>query len=83
MRESSRTQERTNIELFDGLEAKSQNRWPNLFLDFMQINNLAGPLFTAGFYYKTFMGIPGWHFYEHFIRKAAGMGLDQFGTRSG
>jgi sarcosine oxidase subunit alpha len=25
----------TNIELFDGLEAKSQNRWPNLFLDFM------------------------------------------------
>ena len=44
----------TNIELFDGLEAKSQNRWPNLFLDFMQINNLAGPLFTAGFYYKTF-----------------------------
>ena len=64
----------TNIELFDGLEAKSQNRWPNLFLDFMQINNLAGPLFTAGFYYKTFMGIPGWHFYEHFIRKAAGMG---------
>ena len=64
----------TNIELFDGLEAKSQNRWPNLFLDFMQINNLAGPLFTAGFYYKTFMGMPGWHFYEHFIRKAAGMG---------
>ncbi len=64
----------TNIELFEGLEAKSQNRWPNLFFDFMQINNLASPLLTAGFYYKTFMGIPGWHFYEHFIRKAAGMG---------
>ena len=64
----------TNIELFEGLEAKSQNRWPNLVFDFMQINNLASPLLTAGFYYKTFMGIPGWHFYEHFIRKAAGMG---------
>ena len=77
LRNNARTEPNTratNIELFEGLEAKSQNRWPNLFFDFMQINNLAGPLFTAGFYYKTFMGIPGWHFYEHFIRKAAGMG---------
>ena len=77
LRNNARTEPNTratNIELFEGLEAKSQNRWPNLFFDFMQINNLAGPLFTAGFYYKTFMGMPGWHFYEYFIRKAAGMG---------
>ena len=64
----------TQIELFAGLEAKSQNRWPSLALDVMSVNDLASPLLFAGFYYKTFMGLPGWHFYEHFIRKAAGMG---------
>ena len=64
----------TAIELFPGLEAKSQNRWPNLLLDYLQINNLLSPFLSAGFYYKTFMGLPGWHFYEYFIRKAAGMG---------
>ncbi|MBO6562599.1 MAG: sarcosine oxidase subunit alpha family protein [Nisaea sp.] len=64
----------TQIELFAGLEAKSQNRWPNLKLDLMGVNDLASRFLVAGFYYKTFMGLPGWHFYEHFIRKAAGMG---------
>ena len=64
----------TTIELFAGLEANSQNRWPNLLLDVMQVNTLASPFLVAGFYYKTFMGLPGWHFYEYFIRKAAGMG---------
>jgi heterotetrameric sarcosine oxidase alpha subunit len=64
----------TTVELFAGLEARSQNRWPDLVLDVMQVNSLLSPVFVAGFYYKTFMGLPGWHFYEHFIRKAAGMG---------
>ncbi|WP_420404718.1 sarcosine oxidase subunit alpha family protein [Nisaea sp.] len=64
----------TQIELFAGLEAKSQNRWPNLKFDLMGVNDLASRFLVAGFYYKTFMGLPGWHFYEHFIRKAAGMG---------
>jgi sarcosine oxidase subunit alpha len=64
----------TVTELFAGLEANSQNRWPNLMFDVMQVNALLSPVFVAGFYYKTFMGLPGWHFYEHFIRKAAGMG---------
>ncbi|WP_193180065.1 sarcosine oxidase subunit alpha family protein [Nisaea sediminum] len=64
----------TQIELFAGLEAKSQNRWPNLKFDLMGVNDLASRFLVAGFYYKTFMGMPGWHFYEHFIRKAAGMG---------
>lgn len=64
----------TTIELFSGLDARSQNRWPNLLLDVMQGNALLSPVLVAGFYYKTFMGLPGWHFYEHFIRKAAGMG---------
>jgi len=77
LRNGSRNEPNTRatiVELFEGLEVKSQNRWPNLVLDLMQINNLASSLLSAGFYYKTFMGLPGWHFYEHFIRKAAGMG---------
>ena len=41
----------TAIELFPGLEAKSQNRWPNLLLDYLQINNLLSPFLSAGFYY--------------------------------
>ena len=64
----------TMCELFAGLDARSQNRWPNLALDIMQINAIAAPILIAGFYYKTFMGLPGWHFYERFIRKSAGMG---------
>ena len=64
------------VELFEGLEARSQNRWPSLGFDVMALNGLAGPLLSAGFYYKTFMGPTrkAWMVYEHFIRKAAGMG---------
>ncbi|GAB4352418.1 MAG: sarcosine oxidase subunit alpha [Kiloniellaceae bacterium] len=66
----------TMVELFDGLEATSQNRWPSLGFDVMAVNGLAGPLLSAGFYYKTFMGPTrrAWMLYEHFIRKAAGLG---------
>ncbi len=66
----------TTIELYDGLVARSQNRWPSLAFDAMAVNQLAGPLFAAGFYYKTFMGPTrkAWRFYEHFIRRAAGLG---------
>jgi sarcosine oxidase subunit alpha len=45
----------TTIELFDGLVANSQNRWPSLAFDVMSINGLFSPLLSAGFYYKTFM----------------------------
>ncbi len=68
----------TMAELFHGLEATSQNRWPSLGLDVMELNDLASRFLVAGFYYKTFMGFPGWHFYEERIRAAAGMGR---GTR--
>lgn len=65
----------TEIPLFDGLEAHSQNCWPSVALDFGSINGFIAPLLPAGFYYKTFMGPGnGWHFYEPFIRKAAGHG---------
>ena len=66
----------TTIELYDGLVAESQNRWPSLERDVMAVNGLLSPFFSAGFYYKTFMGPTrkSWMLYEHFIRRAAGLG---------
>ncbi|MFK8035664.1 MAG: sarcosine oxidase subunit alpha family protein [Hyphomicrobiales bacterium] len=66
----------TMAEIYDGMVAKSQNRWPSLSLDILSANQLAGPLFQAGFYYKTFMGPTrkAWKLYEHVIRRAAGLG---------
>jgi len=65
----------TQIELFDGLVAQSQNRWPNLAFDIGQINSLASRLLPSGFYYKTFMWPQKmWPTYEHVIRMSAGLG---------
>ena len=66
----------TVVELFDGLEARSQNRWPSLGLDFGAINSFLSPIFIAGFYYKTFMWPAAFweRVYEPVIRRAAGLG---------
>ena len=66
----------TVIELFDGLGAQSQNRWPSLKFDAMAINDRLSPFFAAGFYYKTFMWPAAfWEkIYEPIIRRAAGLG---------
>ena len=65
----------TQIELYEGLCASSQNRWPNLAFDAGEINNVLAAFLPAGFYYKTFMWPASyWHRYEYFIRKAAGLG---------
>ena len=66
----------TTVQLFGGLEAVSQNRWPSLSLDVMAINQLFAPVLVAGFYYKTFMWPPKfWEMlYEPLIRRAAGLG---------
>jgi sarcosine oxidase subunit alpha len=63
-------------EVFEGLVARSQNRWPSLGLDLMAVNDLAAPFFSAGFYYKTFMWPRRfWEgLYEPMIRRAAGLG---------
>jgi NADPH-dependent 2,4-dienoyl-CoA reductase/sulfur reductase-like enzyme len=45
----------TTAELYAGLEAQSQNRWPSLNFDLLSVNSLFSPFFAAGFYYKTFM----------------------------
>lgn len=66
----------TMQELYEGLEAKSQSRWPSLEFDIGALNGLLSPFLGAGFYYKTFMWpAPLWEkLYEPFIRKAAGLG---------
>ncbi len=70
-------------ELYNGLQAFGQNAWPNVRMDAGSVNSLFGRFFSAGFYYKTFMGLPpfesgkgtGWWMkYEKIIRKAAGLG---------
>lgn len=73
----------TSRELHDGMIARGQNAWPNVRFDVGAINGLFGRFFSAGFYYKTFMGWPPfewgrgtamWMRYEKLIRRAAGMG---------
>ena len=66
----------TQVELYDGLVAESQNRWPSLERDFGRINDRLSAFFPAGFYYKTFMWPrAAWKaLYEPFIRRAAGLG---------
>lgn len=66
----------TSIELYDGLDAASQNRWPSLQFDVLAANQLLAPIFGAGFYYKTFMWPASfWEkVYEPAIRRAAGLG---------
>ena len=64
----------TQIELFDGLYAESQNRMPSLKFDIGSVNSLLSRFFPAGFYYKTFMWPASlWMTYEHVIRHAAGL----------
>jgi heterotetrameric sarcosine oxidase alpha subunit len=66
----------TTVELYDGLEAASQNRWPSLQCDMLAVNSLLSAVLVAGFYYKTFMWPAAlWErLYEPLIRRAAGLG---------
>ncbi|MEM7523650.1 MAG: sarcosine oxidase subunit alpha family protein, partial [Pseudomonadota bacterium] len=72
-------QRATMVELFDGLTAKSQNHWPSLEVDIGAVNAAiasVAPVFSAGFYYKTFLfpRIAWKHLYEPVIRQSAGLG---------
>ena len=73
----------TTQELYQGLVAQGQNAWPSVRFDFGALNGLLSRFLSAGFYYKTFMGVPPlewgsgtgmWMRYEKIIRRAAGMG---------
>ncbi|MDJ1015831.1 MAG: sarcosine oxidase subunit alpha family protein [Paracoccaceae bacterium] len=74
---NQRPNERATVqEIFDGLDVRSQNAWPSLKWDVMEVNDLLSPFLAAGFYYKTFMWPRAfWEtVYEPFIRRAAGLG---------
>lgn len=66
----------TQVELYEGLKAESQNRWPSLAYDFGGVNGVFAPFIPAGFYYKTFMWPRQWWktLYEPLIRARAGLG---------
>ncbi|MEP4032007.1 sarcosine oxidase subunit alpha family protein [Roseibium polysiphoniae] len=66
----------TQVELYEGLKAISQNRFPSLGFDIGAVNDFLSPLFPAGFYYKTFMWPRSFwdRVYEPIIRAAAGLG---------
>jgi sarcosine oxidase subunit alpha len=66
----------TQVELYEGLDAISQNRFPSLAFDVGGINDRFSALLPAGFYYKTFMWPRGFwdRVYEPVIRAAAGLG---------
>lgn len=66
----------TAIDLYDGLTAESVNCWPSVERDYRSIAGAFARLLPAGFYYKTFMWPRRWwKHYEHYIRKAAGLGV--------
>ncbi|MDO6731958.1 sarcosine oxidase subunit alpha family protein [Marinovum sp. 2_MG-2023] len=69
-------QRATTTEVFDGLEATSQNHWPSLNFDIGTINARFASFLPAGFYYKTFTWPRSFwkHLYEPIIRKSAGLG---------
>ena len=72
-------QRATTAELVEGLVSESQNRWPSLKWDVGAVNAAVAsvlPVFSAGFYYKTFIfpRVAWKHVYEPVIRRAAGLG---------
>ncbi len=65
----------TEVMLYEGLVASSVNAWPSVDFDLMAVAGLFARIMPAGFYYKTFMWPKSlWMKYEHYIRKAAGLG---------
>ncbi|MEH6630829.1 MAG: sarcosine oxidase subunit alpha [Halopseudomonas aestusnigri] len=67
----------TQVELYEGLSAKSVNCWPSVNFDIAAVNAIAGRIFVAGFYYKTFMKPSSlWMtVWEPAIRRMAGLGV--------
>ena len=80
----------SDVFLYPGLVATSQNAWPSLCHDIGAVNSLISAPIPAGFYYKTFFGPPSrWMLYERVIRRAAGLGRapvcadpDRYGHRA-
>ena len=61
------------VELSQGLKSYSQIGWPSVGFDLGACLDVVAPLWSAGFYNKTFIW-PSWHTYESIIRSLAGLG---------
>ena len=77
----------TEIALYEGLSARSQNCWPTVKFDLAGAIGFFARLVPAGFYHKTFKW-PAWSWYEGLVRRIAGLGRltgmadpDQYATR--
>lgn len=66
----------TQVEVYDGMQARSVNCNPTPAFDWRVVHQLAGSLLVAGFYNKTFMWPRSFwkRVYEPRIRAAAGLG---------
>jgi sarcosine oxidase, subunit alpha len=62
-----------HVELTDGMQARSQLGWPSVDFDVGRSMDLVAPLWSAGFYNRTFMW-PSWRIWEPVIRRMAGLG---------
>ena len=68
-------QRATQVELYEGLEARCMTAWPSLEFDLRAVLGGFSALLPAGFYYKTFMRPQWlWPVYERLIRRSAGWG---------
>ena len=66
----------TQVEVYEGLQARSVNSAPTPAFDWRAVHQAAGSLLVAGFYNKTFMWPRSFwkRVYEPSIRAAAGLG---------
>jgi heterotetrameric sarcosine oxidase alpha subunit len=71
-------------EIWEGMEAASQNARPSLRFDALAVNDWLAPFLGAGFYYKTFMWPRSFweRLYEPTIRRAAGLGTLEAGAEA-
>ncbi len=67
----------TEIELYEGLDARSVGGFPSVDFDLQAVQGFASSILVAGFYNKTFMWPRAlWEkLYEPVLRKAAGLGV--------
>ncbi len=63
----------TDMVLYEGLSARSQNCWPTVKFDLAAAIGFFARLMPAGFYHKTFKW-PAWSWYEGWVRRMAGLG---------
>ena len=65
----------SQVVLCEGMQVESQNHWPSLGFDLLRLNDRLSPVFSTGFYNKTFKWPRRfWPLYEKMLRKIAGMG---------